>query len=283
MIMVALLNLPAELRNRIYEFALTDTSSFGLTYRPYFDNEEWTPILFNPDGTTFNPLKHACRQIRAETANLDLHYNAILIDNNRHAPSRPLHGFNYNGFAVESSTGFAHSSTPSEQTWLNTAALAEWCAVHPKYTVHYRPEEFATLTSRLPENVLPHQVVGYQISAAHDAAKFIMSGVYFTIALRGQCWSREEWERLKFGFAILIYMPEEWNRERIEEVAEWSRDGWDVDEHGKVVNLKFFPKEREFDEGMREAVECLARIYGDNEGLRDEWVGLCEKWYTVGI
>jgi hypothetical protein len=77
-----LLGSPAELRNRIYEYVLTDPSSTGLRCRAFLiiDDMICKPLLLGSDGRPFNALKDVCRQLRAETDGLDLAYNSILIE-----------------------------------------------------------------------------------------------------------------------------------------------------------------------------------------------------------
>ena len=71
--------------------------------------------------------------------------------------------------------------------------------------------------------------------------------------------------------------------ERIETVAKWSRNEWDVDLHGKVADLRFSPTGRAFDHIMRAAVERLACESLASDEVRDEWMAMCREWYTVGI
>lgn len=282
--MATLLGLPAELRNRIYEYTLTDVSPIGLLHRPYFiDQEQWAPILLTSSGSIYNVLKYVCRQLRAETSGLDLEYNAILIDDGKHAPIRRLHTFCKSEFDMRCSPQFRGfvSSKVSSRPWQNAADLAEWCAARPKVRVHYRLKGFQPGEFKLPKDATRWND-WQQGSAAYNAAAFIMDGVYLTILLRGQQWSPSEWFRLGFGF-IGTGMTRENRMERMETVAKWSRDEWDVDMHGKVVNLKLFPTGRGFDHMKGAAVECLARESLASDEVRDEWMAMCREWYTVGI
>ncbi|PVI01255.1 hypothetical protein DM02DRAFT_361385 [Periconia macrospinosa] len=68
--------LPAELRNRICEFALTaedplEAASEGTDARPY--------LVLDPDDPqkAFNQLKNVNKQLRQETADLELRYNTL--------------------------------------------------------------------------------------------------------------------------------------------------------------------------------------------------------------
>jgi hypothetical protein len=252
--------------------------------RPYFfDQEQWTPIFFASSGKIYNVLKFVCRQLRAETSGLDLEYNAILIDDGKHAPMRRLHNFCKSEFDMRCSPrsgGFLNSKVAS-QPWQITANLAEWCALRPKLRVHYHLKGFQPGEFRLPKDATRWND-WQQGSAACNAATFITDGAHFTILLRGQRWSPSQWHELSFGF-IGTGMTREGRMERMETVAKWSRDEWDVDVHGKVVNLKFFPTGRGFDRIMKAAVECLARESLASEAVRDEWMAMCRKWYTVGI
>jgi hypothetical protein len=78
-----LLHLPGEIRNRIYGYALTsfaelhyrggDSSLSGLVYKQIFADGL---VATQP----FNQLKNTCRQLRAETTDLELQHNDIGIE-----------------------------------------------------------------------------------------------------------------------------------------------------------------------------------------------------------
>jgi hypothetical protein len=76
------LGLPAELCNRIYEYALTHFSSIGLLFRAYLivNDTICKPVLLDANGEQFNARKYVCRQLRAETDGLDLAYNVVRIE-----------------------------------------------------------------------------------------------------------------------------------------------------------------------------------------------------------
>jgi hypothetical protein len=60
-----LLDLPAELRNRNYEYALTDPSPNGLQFRAFLivNDTICKPLLLGANGEQFNALNHVCRQL----------------------------------------------------------------------------------------------------------------------------------------------------------------------------------------------------------------------------
>jgi hypothetical protein len=76
-----LLDLPAELRNRIYEYTLTDSTSAGLEYKELSGDSDTQKSCYviTLNKKPFNILKNACRQLRAETTGLELAYNVLIF------------------------------------------------------------------------------------------------------------------------------------------------------------------------------------------------------------
>lgn len=75
------LNLPAELRNQIVTYALT-TPTNTLQYNPHNHPRYNKPIFEDPQHPNheFNQLKYVCKQLYAETAGLEINYNALRFD-----------------------------------------------------------------------------------------------------------------------------------------------------------------------------------------------------------
>jgi hypothetical protein len=73
----ALLALPGELRNRIYELALTANKPL-----PYIGSPEgFNGIVLVEQGSrnAFNQIKNVCQELTRDTADLELQFNEILI------------------------------------------------------------------------------------------------------------------------------------------------------------------------------------------------------------
>ncbi|KAI4670683.1 uncharacterized protein J4E88_009775 [Alternaria novae-zelandiae] len=72
----SLLDLPQELRDMIYEYALTEDEGLFV--------QRWPAMHLKAAGATYrtdpNQLKFTCRQLYAETTGLSLRYNELIFD-----------------------------------------------------------------------------------------------------------------------------------------------------------------------------------------------------------
>jgi hypothetical protein len=86
-----LLNLPAELRNRTYEYALTDSTSTGLECKELPDDSDTQSLRYaiTLHSKPFNTLKNVCRQLRTETTGLELAYNTLIFTQEDHTAPPP--------------------------------------------------------------------------------------------------------------------------------------------------------------------------------------------------
>ncbi|KAF1840347.1 uncharacterized protein K460DRAFT_410938 [Cucurbitaria berberidis CBS 394.84] len=114
------LTLPAELRNRIYLYALTAPDGIKVRWRR--SNSRWKkkPVMFtNSDKEEevcpINQLQYVNRQLHKETAGLELQYNRVIFD-----------GYpGSNGDTMKSLYVFAGRCTPTKLQWLTHATLAQ--------------------------------------------------------------------------------------------------------------------------------------------------------------
>jgi len=85
-------SLPAELRNAIYEHALTGPPSSDILFDMILDRLQNTRpsyvILLN--GKPFNNLKNTCKQLRIETSGLELAFNTVVLESKRSTPAEQL-------------------------------------------------------------------------------------------------------------------------------------------------------------------------------------------------
>jgi hypothetical protein len=85
--------LPGELRNRVYEYALTTNK----TLRFIGANSGEKPKLLEPDSRhangEYNQLKYTCRQWYQETAGLEAKFNKIEIVSRRFPKAEPTRIF----------------------------------------------------------------------------------------------------------------------------------------------------------------------------------------------
>jgi len=181
-----LLNLPAELRLQIYSYALTDTSSPGLQYQEIdFSTDNPRSIVITLNGKPFNKLQHVCRQLRTETADLELALNALFFeqaDDTDLSPTELLHRF----YDRTSTAEFAQISTlilkPSKecdnQPFEDLVALAGWCRLHPKVSVKYILSHFSFQDLTFPGlESLPDNRNDWMRSAGDQAREFMHSGL----------------------------------------------------------------------------------------------------------
>jgi hypothetical protein len=284
-----LLQLPAEIRNYIFEFALTDSSSPGLQYREVKINDaEWKHLLIASHGKPCNTLKHSCRQLLSETAGLELKYNALLFrrsGNSDHTPTWKLHRFTTHASDAElthlQSIIIEKSGTGSREQFEN---LVRWCSTHPKVMVKYvfpgarfvDTSSNKTAMSSLPQDVSNWTEKNIE-SAIVAASKFLTFGMIYANALDRSYCTASEWTRL--GFDAALRFP----RQIIVELGDmWIyRSGQRRDV--KVPNLSFWPDESEIDKVRKEALRCLANKSGVGEEVWREWVILSEGWVKEGI
>jgi hypothetical protein len=118
-----LLRLPAELRNRIYEYALTAKGDlmymfWGTDHKSIIcdsahDADSSRPVSVG--ATEFNQLKYVCLKLYAETAALELRLNTLNIHGQYHLPvTRPAYGFSC----------FVQQLSPSKHAWLAHVVLS---------------------------------------------------------------------------------------------------------------------------------------------------------------
>ncbi|KAF2478368.1 uncharacterized protein BDR25DRAFT_188913, partial [Lindgomyces ingoldianus] len=78
----ALLQLPGEIRNKIYEFALYEPA--GIQYRYWTNRTHKKPIFFVDQKTStepqeFNQLKYVCGKLHTETAGIEIKFNNLIF------------------------------------------------------------------------------------------------------------------------------------------------------------------------------------------------------------
>ncbi|KAF2730865.1 hypothetical protein EJ04DRAFT_567323 [Polyplosphaeria fusca] len=83
-----LLGLPSEIRNQIYQLALTHKIPITVQIRKRGSSSKGGLVLEGTE-TPPNALKAVCRQLRYETAGLELRYNNIEIHSDPNSPANP--------------------------------------------------------------------------------------------------------------------------------------------------------------------------------------------------
>jgi hypothetical protein len=126
-----LLRLPAELRNRIYEYALTAKGDlmymfWGTDHKSIIcdsahDADSSRPVSVG--ATEFNQLKYVCLKLYAETAAIELKLNALNVHGQYDLPvTRPAYGFSC----------FVQQLSPSKHAWLAHVVLELTASNWPK-------------------------------------------------------------------------------------------------------------------------------------------------------
>jgi hypothetical protein len=126
-----LLRLPAELRNRIYEYALTANGDLMYTFwgtdhksiicDSAHDADSSRPVSVG--ATEFNRFKYVCLKLCAETAAIELKLNALNVHGQYHLPvTRPAYGFSC----------FVQQLSPSKHAWLAHVVLELTASNWPK-------------------------------------------------------------------------------------------------------------------------------------------------------
>lgn len=106
-----LLSLPAELRNQIVEYALTTPTSV-LHHQP----SPHKPLFAETrNGPELNQLKYTCRQLYAETAGLEVKYNALRFE----LPSDETNAYTSTRFPP-----FLYDCAPDRRRWLRDVVIS---------------------------------------------------------------------------------------------------------------------------------------------------------------
>ncbi|KAF2659521.1 hypothetical protein K491DRAFT_689131 [Lophiostoma macrostomum CBS 122681] len=214
----AFLQLPPELRNRIYSFALQsptgtlrlecsshrhgrdrEIEKTGYTSKAtkpmksvyLHENDCDSPLRLLRRRPEFNQLKYVCRSLYHETAGIELHFNEILLAQRRYRDRDPVEQYH---------TLLSHLS-PSRLTWLRTITLVQHLSLfHQGYfgslcnfLTPKRFEDFqdlCALCKRLPNVNIRVVLPGFTYHAngqgRASAAKFIFYCALALLVLRDE-------------------------------------------------------------------------------------------------
>ncbi|KAF2871369.1 hypothetical protein BDV95DRAFT_606807 [Massariosphaeria phaeospora] len=146
---LGLLQLPAELRNRIYEDVLTVAPTSRLRYRDDHRSSSDTPSeLCAKDERGFNQLKKVCRQLHAETVHLEIKYNDAVFAGERAEGSMPpgrllrLFLANLDSFAVAWLSTVILEADYVTDDLESIEPLAYFCRKNPHVVMKYICKEF---------------------------------------------------------------------------------------------------------------------------------------------
>jgi hypothetical protein len=147
---MSLFKLPAELRNRIYEYALTASPHSTLAYSELPTSQQQKPqLVFTLNGVQFNELKDVCRQLRVETSGLELAFNPLNLQHGNLAHEAQLQHFCERATDAEyarlstlllfdaEDSDIESDSDHVTATISSLSHVAQWCHAHPGVTIKY--------------------------------------------------------------------------------------------------------------------------------------------------
>lgn len=261
-----LFTLPAELRNRIYEYALTATDDIFPQSEPYLnlDTIEDPPHNFQLSHWTqrkphngFNQLRFTCRFLYRETCALELKFNIIRLNLSEIMRIGP----------AERLPTFLASCCPRKAGWIRTLELNNDAMTHKGCTIE-EPRHFLAVTDFCRQNPLVTvRYVPNQMSPDWYSVQNVLElGVMINLVVRGKDlrWVVSPAAEFTFEDGYL---------------RRWL-DEWDVAAKLNAPNLRFWPLHglMEFDE--KSLTERLVR---QGSLVVDACVKLVKEWREVGI
>lgn len=276
----ALLRLPAEIRNKIYEYAL-HCDNDALQYRYWKTKGNQRPIFHaqhksNKDVQDFNQLKFVCRQLYHETGSLEIQCNALAFKKIAR-------------WELEASAQFLRfvKALPREKLeWLRTITLSRnpytfryswaWCpgVVSRELPSIIKISQFCVTHPHIDVNfIIPHfkiHIKNHLLPNTHspDIVGFVENAVYINRILRDK----------DVAFLIAALLSDHFNKE-----ARILRKGRLVQEF-QASNLRFWPDMRVFDEcEFRKQAASETHLWGALEGGLDVWIQHVRDWIENGI
>ena len=123
--MPSLLDMPAEIRNEIYQYALTDTAGLRVRSQATRNRCKKKPVMHINDLDTgvvnedqplpINQMMYVCKLLRKETAGLEVQYNDVTFTSTSSTNTGAMWGF----------TQFIERCTPTRLAWLRKVILDE--------------------------------------------------------------------------------------------------------------------------------------------------------------
>ncbi|KAH7091417.1 hypothetical protein FB567DRAFT_274113 [Paraphoma chrysanthemicola] len=292
-----LLQLPAEVRNEIVEFALTSSGPLHhcqprTLFSPVRLQASYCHIFVEGkdiiddqlERPLFNNLKLVCRQLHAETAGLEIRFNSLIFAPQSVSPfySNPHIPVSYGKYlkaAEQWLFDFVAPMTPKKLQWLSTVIIASGtkCLAMRQSKAPPMPD-LSSLAMFCKQH--PHIDVRYQFSnwdlESNNGGKslnFLAAGVCLIAALHGDELGRIARNRL-VGFNL-------WAQILHEEARHW-REIWNVQYLLKgIENFAFWP--------TAELSSCRSILERDAVNLEiDEerlnwWQQYTSDWISHGI
>jgi hypothetical protein len=184
------LGLPAEIRNAIYELALTAPGDLTVHWEAVSTSprSRKKPVMMasgtsSSESQPINSLRYVNRQQYKETAGLEIKFNRVVFEDPE--PKK----------ATERFLDFISQATPARLTWLKAMALEEKAArneAEKLFWTQSRPGslvEIMRFCARNRHTTVDLREPGFEIITRDgdlQAYKFLGAGIILTLALRGQ-------------------------------------------------------------------------------------------------
>lgn len=277
------LEIPGELRNYIYEYALTTEHGIDCIFERQPNKKLINPVMYisktQEAQVRVNRLKLVCRQLHTEVKGLEIVHNPIRFLGSTPNVAGALKGFLR--FTKECSTVWLKR--------LSKVVLIE--QIHPATTNSQRrpqiwiADNISTVTTALsvfsaqPQMKVHLKVLYFSFHYLHSPLHFMKDGILLTRAFRGN------------DESDIAPVPHVITPQIITRAADrmLGKQKSKVAKHHKVLNIHYFPMDDDIDlEDFRQASMDSIREEGLEEefeeaGYVDEWICLAEKWIKKGI
>ncbi|KAF2244814.1 hypothetical protein BU26DRAFT_579547 [Trematosphaeria pertusa] len=291
-----LLQLPPELRNRIYEYALSTgpwplyCSCVGTTaalkkpiHKAIFHLEPppWPRSFEHDPITELNQLKYVCRQLRVEAAGLELKINKEIkisrTDRDARSPiwdllvlfrQYPVAQLMWLSKIIIADEALNVCDAFNDKRRIFTAPdiaqAAQLARRHPRITFKYIVGEWRNDKMRHHQHLLRDEDLVWTLTEAHA----------LVMALRGTC--ADEVLNELFAWSLDPAAPQEYG-------GKWR--GGITPEQLQAPNLRFYPRFPDFDEvQIREWCKPYEpQRLSNGETLLDAWIRLHKEWCKNGI
>ena len=260
-----LLRLPAELRNRVYEFALTaDTSGSELDLVLPKSRNGKPRVIIKGEKEDFNQLKYVLHQLYNECAGLEVKHNVIVVRGDRRTilggPARRLNRF-------------LETCSQAKALWFTHIGLSN-CNYNRVDWVIEDSEDILPVADlrRTNPNLTVDYHAGILVSTDHTEGpeqRFLRSGTYMLSALRHE--NPDFLHQPYFNGFMNLNSGHTW-----------------TDEQGvarlEVPNLRFWPSTpRQFDETFGQLVEYIQPQDPNSDQYRQQVTRLALEWDEWGV
>jgi hypothetical protein len=284
------LALPTELRNLVYSYTLTTPNGAKVRWKAGKNRRQKKPIMFinghNSTSYPINQLLYVNRQLRMETAGLEIQFNCVTFSTFPSVGASP----------IKSLLVFSGRCTPKRLQWLTHVKIQEQVdstdiMPNSQKSVSWWLKQNAQIMIQLLEFCVTntHIRVDFHVPYFnHSGAQpwatvdlFWQSGIYLTCAFRAQ-----DVSQLNYRLHGVISRPTAY--ELLAQQMLGKHCGTIRALGVKAENLKLLPEKAEFDaEGFREvAMKELdrpqAQVFVAAGGV-DKWVSYAQKWAVDGI